>query len=244
MCYGIPLFSNGKKVLYGVGTNSHSTTAEMQGFKEDDYRKYEYHWWKKEIVDEHYDSYAEKILEKIDKKKADKLVKEFVRKNFNTQEKVAKWLKDVPDEWGHLLTDPKLKGLAKKVNPKLLLYQDKIEEFKKTPIEKYNPYQATKLPTLKKLKSTKLAQVGAQVRAQVRAQVWDQVWAQVRAQVWDQEYATSYWGVKVALNLPIAHWFFDFLKLGVMIVFVQGKVKVFGKKGKYLGEYDEKDLMS
>jgi hypothetical protein len=38
------------------------------------------------------------------------------------------------------------------------------------------------------------------------------------------------------------HWFFDFLKLGVMIVFVQGKVKVFGKKGKYLGEYDMEDF--
>jgi hypothetical protein len=27
-----------------------------------------------------------------------------------------------------------------------------------------------------------------------------------------------------------------------MVVFVQGKVKVFGKKGKFLGEYDRKDF--
>ena len=74
-----------------------------------------------------------------------------------------------------------------------------------------------------------------QVRGQVRGQVWDQVW--------DQVWATSYWGVKITLGLPIDHWFFDFLKLGVMIVFVTGKVKVFGKKGKYLGEYDESELI-
>jgi len=29
-----------------------------------------------------------------------------------------------------------------------------------------------------------------------------------------------------------------------MIVFIKGKAKVFGKKGKYLGEYDEKKLFS
>ena len=27
-----------------------------------------------------------------------------------------------------------------------------------------------------------------------------------------------------------------------MVVFVQGKVKVFGKRGKYLGEYNESDF--
>ena len=70
----------------------------------------------------------------------------------------------------------------------------------------------------------------------------DQVRAQVRAQVGDQVWATSYWAIKMTFGLPIKHWFFDFLKLGVMVVFVQGKVKVFGKNGKYLGEYDEKDF--
>ena len=175
--------------------------------------------------------------------------------------------------------EPKFKTLAKKVNPKLIIYQDKIVKFKKTPIERYNPYQATKLPKLEQLKQYKnlaqvrdqmwdqvWAQVGDQVWAQVGdqmrdqvgdqmwAQVWDQVWDQVRAQVgaqvWaqvgdqvrDQVGATSYWGIKIALDLPIKHWFFDFLKLGVMIIFVKGKVKIFGKRGVFLGEYDEKDL--
>ena len=154
-----------------------------------------------------------------------------VKKNFATQAQLAKWLKDVPSEWGRLMAEPKFKGLAKKVNPKLTLYQDKIAKFKKTPIEKYNPYQATKLPKIEELKKHK--------------ELWavrDQVWDQVRDQVRDQVYSTSYWGIKVTLGLPIKHWFFDFLKLGVMIVFVQGKVKVFGKKGKFLGEYDEADF--
>jgi hypothetical protein len=84
--------------------------------------------------------------------------------------------------------------------------------------------------------------VWAQVGAQVWDQVGDQVWAQVWDQVGDQVWATSYWGIKITLGLPIKHWFFDFLKLGVMIVFVRGKMKIFGKKGKFLGEYDEKDF--
>jgi hypothetical protein len=29
-----------------------------------------------------------------------------------------------------------------------------------------------------------------------------------------------------------------------MVIFVQGKIKIFGKKGKYLGEYDKKDLLN
>jgi len=60
---------------------------------------------------------------------------------------------------------------------------------------------------------------------------------QVGAQVW----ATSYWAIKVVLGLSIKHWFFDFLKLGIMVIFVQGKVKIFGKKGMYLGEYTEEE---
>jgi hypothetical protein len=118
MCYGIPLFSNGKKVIYGVGTNSHSTTAEKQHFNEDDYRKYEFHWWKGIIEDEHYDSDAEEILKHINKKKADALVRKFVAENFNTPFKIYKWLKDVPGDWSHLqdITDNKLKDyLFKKI---------------------------------------------------------------------------------------------------------------------------------
>ena len=110
-------------------------------------------------------------------------------------------------------------------------YQDKIAKFKKENIEKYNPYQTKKLPDL------------SSIPKELRAQVWDQVRDQVGAQVWDQVGATSYWGIKVVLGLPIKHWFFDFLKLGIMIIFVKGKVKVFGKKGKYLGEWTEDEWL-
>jgi len=106
------------------------------------------------------------------------------------------------------------------------------------------------------------SQVGGQVRSQVGDQVWSQVWGQVGGQVggqvwgqvrsqvggqvggqvWSQVWAVSYWGIKTQLGLSIKHWFFDFLKLGIMIVFVKGKAKVFGKKGKFLGEYDIKEF--
>jgi hypothetical protein len=61
--------------------------------------------------------------------------------------------------------------------------------------------------------------------------------------VWNQVRITSYWAVNIHFNLGISHWFGDLLKLGVMIIFVQGKIKVFGKKGKFLGEYDKKDFI-
>ena len=136
-----------------------------------------------------------------------------------------------------------------------LYYQQKIEAFKEDDIEKYNPYQATKLPSKKilvpfmdKVRDKVRDKVSDQVSYQVWDQVWDQVSYQVRDQVWDQVRdqvrATSYWGVKIALDLPVKHWFFDFLKLGVMIIFVKDKVKIFGKKGMYLGEYDESEFRS
>ena len=99
--------------------------------------------------------------------------------------------------------------------------------------EDYNPYQATKLPTIEAIKDkmkNPLAQVG------------DQVWAQVRAQVGDQVWAVSYWSVNIHFELGISHWFGDFLSLGIMPIFVNGKMKVFGKKGMYLGEYDDSEL--
>jgi hypothetical protein len=79
-------------------------------------------------------------------------------------------------------------------------------------------------------------QVWAQVRAQVRAQVWDQVWAQVRA----QEYICGYYAVKEFMNLDYDHPAFEFIRMGVMVVSVNGKLKVFGKDGKFLGEFDDK----
>ena len=294
MCQGIAIFADNKRALYGKKTNSHSETASQHNVNEDNFRKFEYLWWEKKIVDAHSDRESQQIVAKISYAKALQLVEKLVRKNFGTQVGLAKWLKGVPDEWDKLM-EPEFKSLAKKVNPILITFQDKIAKFKKQPIEKYNPYQATKLPSLKKLRSFKKldqvrdqvwAQVGDQVwdqvrdqvGAQVRDQVWDQVrdqvrdqvgdqvrdqvrdqvgaqvrdqvWAQVRDQVWDQVrdqvgdqvWATSYWAVKLTLGLPVKHWFFDFLKLGVMIVFVKGKAKIFGKKGKYLGEYNESDL--
>src|ERR1035437_9725944 len=98
MCQGIALFSNGKIALYGEGTNSHSTSAEKLKIKEDEFRKFEYLWWEKKIQQVHYDRVAEDILNKIDSKKATKLVTKLVQKKFYTQDKLAKWLKDVPDE--------------------------------------------------------------------------------------------------------------------------------------------------
>ena len=245
MCEGVAFFANNKKALYGKGTNSHSDSAKQLKINEDDYRKYEYLWWEKKIQQVHYDQVAEDILARIDEKKAFRLVELSVKKHFNTDTKLVKWLKEVPNEWDKLL-EPKWHKLSKRVNPLLLTFQDKIEKFKKTPIENYNPYQATKLPKLKEIKKS----IPKKVRDQVGNQVWNQVWNQVRDQVWNQVWnqvgnqvgTTSYWAVKIVLGLPIKHWFFEFIKLGIMIVFVEGKAKIFGKKGKYLGEYNEKDL--
>ena len=241
MCEGVAFFANNKKALYGKGTNSHSDSAKQLKINEDDYRKYEYLWWEKKIQQVHYDQVAEDILARIDEKKAFRLVELSVKKHFNTDTKLVKWLKEVPNEWDKLL-EPKWHKLSKRVNPLLLTFQDKIEKFKKTPIENYNPYQATKLPKLKEIKKS----IPKKVRDQVGNQVWNQVGNQVGIQVWiqvgDQVGTTSYWAVKIVLGLPIKHWFFEFIKLGIMIVFVEGKAKIFGKKGKYLGEYNEKDL--
>lgn len=140
MCYGVPLFSDGKKALHGKKSNSHSTSAEQLGIREDDYLKFEYHWWDKAIVMDEYDNVGRDIVKHINVKKATDLVTKRVKKYFNTQDKLAKWIKGVPEEWGHLM-DPKFVRLAKKV----------------------------------------------------------------------------------------------------MVIFVKGKVKVFGKKGKFLGEYDQKE---
>jgi hypothetical protein len=142
MCVGIAMFANNKKVKYGKGTNSHSTTAEKQHFNEDNYRKYEYHWWKKEIVDEHYDSYAENLLKGIDKKVSDKLIRVYIGKHFKTPAQIYAWLKDVPDEWSHLqeVKDRKMKSyLFKKItgytlseNKKALVKaQNKVKVFVK-----------------------------------------------------------------------------------------------------------------
>jgi hypothetical protein len=261
MCTGVAIFANNKKALYAKKTTSHSDGAKELKINEDKFRKFEYLWWHRKIQQVHYDNVAEDILKEIDEKKATELVERLVKNKLTKEKDLVKWLKNVTGEWDKLL-DPKFERLARKVNPLLLTFKDKIEKFKKQPIEKYNPYQATKIPSLKAIKKViphqvghqVWNQVGNQVRNQVGDQVWNQVWNQVgdqvwnqvrnqvRNQVWNQVRTTSYWAIKVVLGLPIKHWFFNFLKLGVMIVFVEGKVKVFGKKGKYLGEYDQKEF--
>ena len=144
MCQGVAYFANNKKAVYG-NTNSHSDAESQLKIDGDKYRKFEYLWWEKKVNQVHYDQVAEYILKLIDENKAQRLVEKSVKKNFNTDVKLAKWLKKVPDEWDKLL-EPKFHNLAKKVNPLLLTFQDKIAKFKKQPIEKHNPYKATKFP--------------------------------------------------------------------------------------------------
>ena len=124
-----------------------------------------------------------------------------------------------------------------------------------------NPFQAEEMPDPDKIKSIVRSigtQVGAQVRDQVGtkvgAQVWDQVgaqvWAQVgdqvgtqvrtqvRDQVWDQVGMIAYYAVKLFMQLDYEHPAFDLIRMGVMVIKVKNKLKVFGKNGKYLGGID------
>ena len=86
-----------------------------------------------------------------------------------------------------------------------------------------NPITAEVLPP-----KEKILNIMAQVRDQVGAQVGDQVWAQVGA--------IAYFAIKLFLDLPYEHPVFDLIRLGVIVVNVNGKYKIFGKNGKYLGE--------
>ncbi|MCK9599633.1 MAG: hypothetical protein M0R06_11375 [Sphaerochaeta sp.] len=130
--------------------------------------------------------------------------------------------------------------------PEIKVVTDRLKDYTPT-----NPITATKCPSKKKILQVwdqVRDQVWAQVRAQVGAQVWDQVWDQVRdqvgAQVWAQvgvqEYICGYYAVKEFMNLDYDHPAFEFIRMGVMVVAVNGKLKVFGKGGKFLGEFDYK----
>ena len=112
--------------------------------------------------------------------------------------------------------------------PEIKAVTDRLKDYTPT-----NPITATKCPSKKKI-----IQVGAQVRAQVGAQVWAQVGAQVRA----QEYICGYYAVKEFMNLDYDHPAFEYIRMGVMVVSVNGKLKVFGKGGKFLGEFDDKAI--
>jgi|GEM_PF-6674763 hypothetical protein len=101
-----------------------------------------------------------------------------------------------------------------------------------------NPITAVKMPPVEKIKDI-LNQVGNKVWDQVRDQVGNQVWDQVGNKVWDQVRICSYMAIVDFLNLNYKHPTFDLIRLGIVVVNISGVFKVFGKNGKFLGEFDE-----
>ena len=120
-----------------------------------------------------------------------------------------------------------------------------------------NPINAEIMPP-----ENKIRELMAQLRAQLRDQVWDQVWAQLRAQLRaqvgdqvgdqlraqvrdqlrDQVGIITYWAIKDFFNLDYNHPAFDVIRLGIIIIVVGSKFKVFGKNGKYLGLIDIEEV--
>ncbi len=88
-----------------------------------------------------------------------------------------------------------------------------------------NPITATKMPNKKALIKN-LQAVRASVRDSVRA----------------QSYLAGYLAIKDFMHLDYEHPVFDIIRLGVIVLVVDGKVKVFGKAGKLLGEFDEAEI--
>jgi hypothetical protein len=81
-------------------------------------------------------------------------------------------------------------------------------------------------------------QAGAQVWAQVREQAGAQVGDQVREQAGAQVGVIAYYAIKLFMKLDYEHPVFDLARMGIIVVKVAKKLKVFGKAGKYLGEID------
>ena len=77
--------------------------------------------------------------------------------------------------------------------------------------------------------------VGASVWDSVGDSVWDSVWDSVR----DSVYIVSYYAIKEFMDSDYEHPVFDLIRMGVIIVFLNGKIKIYGKDGIFLGEYDE-----
>ncbi len=125
-----------------------------------------------------------------------------------------------------------------------------------------NPITATKMPdeqimrgVLVRIKDSVWNSVWASVRDSVGDSVWNSVWASVRASVgvsvgdsvrasvWDsvggQSAICGYHAINKFLKLGIEHPAFDLVELGVIVVQTGGMVKVYGKKGKFLGEFRE-----
>ena len=90
-------------------------------------------------------------------------------------------------------------------------------------------------------------QVWNQVWDQARDQVWnqvedqarDQVWNQVEDQVWNQVRLYAYYAIKLFMNLKCEHPAFDLIRIGIIVVNILNKFKIFGKNGKFLGEIDD-----
>ncbi len=100
-----------------------------------------------------------------------------------------------------------------------------------------NPITATKMPNKKALIKN-LQAVWASVRDSVGASVRASVWASVG----NQSYIAGYLAIKDFMHLDYEHPAFSLIRMGVIVVVVDGKVKVFGKAGKFLGEFDEAEI--
>ncbi len=81
--------------------------------------------------------------------------------------------------------------------------------------------------------------VGNSVWNSVWASVWDSVWDSVGNSVRGQSAICGYHAINKFLKLGIEHPAFDLVELGVIVVQTGGMVKVYGKKGKFLGEFRE-----
>jgi hypothetical protein len=114
--------------------------------------------------------------------------------------------------------------------PLLKNIEKRLKDYKPT-----NPINAEKMPEPNKIKMI-MAQVGAQVWAQIRDQVGAQVGASVRAQVGAQVGVCTYKALAEFFDITYVHSAFELIRLGIIVVNVLGKFKVFGKNGKYLGE--------
>ena len=93
-----------------------------------------------------------------------------------------------------------------------------------------NPITATKMPD---------EQIMRGVLVRIKASVGDSVWDSVRASVGGQSAICGYHAINKFLKLGIEHPAFDLVELGVIVVQTGGMVKVYGKKGKFLGEFRE-----
>ena len=103
-----------------------------------------------------------------------------------------------------------------------------------------NPITGEIMPPIDKIKATMdqiRDKVGAQVLDQVWDQVGDQVLDQVGDQVWDQVRVCAYKAIADFFGLDCDHPAFELVRMGIIVVEVREKFKVFGKAGKYLGEF-------